>query len=301
MGEALAFPALEAKRRERLAVDGRDESALLVRRDDVGRCPQAGDDRGIEQVEGQKGISLMNSASSMSATWREERAGCQRRIDVLHNAEDAYVEDGIALLNLGRKAHTTFSLQSPSSKNSALNLLVLNSTWANGQLHVTFREPFDMLEEIGSGNPPAEPPTGSGGSGVSSWLPFQDTSKTILLFLTDEARKTISRFRAVGRSSLFKCKDEAVTFVSDAPLASIREPTHGIRKRERDRAERIRLAGGPKPSLRQRAVALAQERGEVRTKDLTDIGVHRCYLSRMCDEGLLVKVGFGRYRAASSG
>ncbi|WP_374996916.1 type IV toxin-antitoxin system AbiEi family antitoxin domain-containing protein [Agrobacterium sp. LR_9] len=71
-----------------------------------------------------------------------------------------------------------------------------------------------------------------------------------------------------------------------------------MRKRDRDRAERIRLAGGPKPTLRARAVALAQEKGEVRTKDLTDIGVHRCYLARMVEEGLLVKVGYGRYRAA---
>jgi hypothetical protein len=45
-------------------------------------------------------------------------------------------------------------------------------------------------------------------------------------------------------------------------------------------------------------VALALEKGEVRTKDLTDIGVHRCYLTRMCREGLLMKVGYGRYRAA---
>ncbi len=94
--------------------------------------------------------------------------------------------------------------------------------------------------------------------------------------------------------------DEPTAFASDAPLASPRELTHGIRKRDRDRAERIRLAGGPKSSLRERAVALAQERGEVRTKDLTNIGVHRCYLARMCDEGLLVKVGYGRYRAAVS-
>jgi hypothetical protein len=71
-----------------------------------------------------------------------------------------------------------------------------------------------------------------------------------------------------------------------------------MRKRDRDRAERLRLAGGPKPSLRARAVALALEKGEVRTKDLTDIGVPRCYLARMCEEGLLVKVGYGRYRAA---
>ena len=42
---------------------------------------------------------------------------------------------------------------------------------------------------------------------------------------------------------------------------------------------------------------LALEKGEVRTKDLTDIGVHRCYLARMCDEGHFAKVGYGRYRA----
>jgi len=54
----------------------------------------------------------------------------------------------------------------------------------------------------------------------------------------------------------------------------------------------------PKPSLRARAVALARERGVVRTRDLADIGVPRCYLNRMCQEGLLVRVGYGRYRAA---
>ncbi|WP_342749169.1 type IV toxin-antitoxin system AbiEi family antitoxin domain-containing protein [Sphingomonas fennica] len=68
-----------------------------------------------------------------------------------------------------------------------------------------------------------------------------------------------------------------------------------MRKRDRDRAERLRLAGGPKPSLRDRAVALAIERGTVRTRDLTDIGVPRCYLARMCEEGLLTKVGYGLY------
>jgi hypothetical protein len=70
------------------------------------------------------------------------------------------------------------------------------------------------------------------------------------------------------------------------------------RKRDRARAERLRLAGGPKPSLRARAVALAQERGVVRTSDLSDIGIPRCYLTRMCDEGLLIKVGYGLYHAA---
>ncbi len=71
-----------------------------------------------------------------------------------------------------------------------------------------------------------------------------------------------------------------------------------MRKLDRDRAQALLLAGGPKPSLRERAVALAQERGVVRTGDLTDMGIPRCYLTRMCNEGLLIKVGYGLYRAA---
>jgi hypothetical protein len=75
-----------------------------------------------------------------------------------------------------------------------------------------------------------------------------------------------------------------------------REPAVRQRKRDRDRAERVRQAGGPKPTLRERAVAYARARREVRTAELTAIGVPRCYLSKMCEEGLLVKVGHGRYR-----
>lgn len=71
-----------------------------------------------------------------------------------------------------------------------------------------------------------------------------------------------------------------------------------MRKRDRDRAESLRLVGGPKRTLRGRAVVLARERGEVRTAELTAIGIHRYYLSRMCKERLLVKVGYGLYRAA---
>ena len=59
------------------------------------------------------------------------------------------------------------------------------------------------------------------------------------------------------------------------------------------------LAGGAKPSLRARAVALATERGVVKTRELTNIGIPGCYLVRVCDEGLLIKVDYGLYRAGA--
>lgn len=91
---------------------------------------------------------------------------------------------------------------------------------------------------------------------------------------------------------------ETANYELPIPLKTTPECFPKIRKRDRERAERIRLAGGPKLSLRQRAFALAQERGLVRTRDLTSIGIPRCYLARMCDEGLLIKVSYGIYRAA---
>jgi hypothetical protein len=36
----------------------------------------------------------------------------------------------------------------------------------------------------------------------------------------------------------------------------------------------------------------------VTTNELQVIGIHRCYLSKMCKEGLLVRVAHGSYRAA---
>jgi hypothetical protein len=91
--------------------------------------------------------------------------------------------------------------------------------------------------------------------------------------------------------------DETEKYELAILLRPERAPLAEAAQARRDRAEALRLAGGPKPTLREQAVALARERGEVRTGELTAVGIARCYLSRMCDEGLLVKVGYGRYRA----
>jgi hypothetical protein len=85
----------------------------------------------------------------------------------------------------------------------------------------------------------------------------------------------------------------------ELPIAVDRSPQlPKRRKRDRDREKRIRLAGGPKPSLREKAYAFACERATVRACDFAAIGIPRHYLARMCLEGLLVKVNHGVYRAA---
>ncbi|WP_275541974.1 type IV toxin-antitoxin system AbiEi family antitoxin domain-containing protein [Sphingopyxis lindanitolerans] len=51
--------------------------------------------------------------------------------------------------------------------------------------------------------------------------------------------------------------------------------------------------------MRECAIDLAERSGIVRTKDLEAIGVPRQYPPMMCREGLLVRVGYGVYRAAA--
>lgn len=130
------------------------------------------------------------------------------------------------------------------------------------------------------------------------WLPKLDTSRTLERILHPETRASIDRFKmlvANTRILLAMDPDKAVRSLRahvGSPYSS--EPPTGDRKR----VEGVKPASRPRPSVRERAVALAKAKGEVRTKELTNIGVHRCYLTRMCHEGLLVKVGYGRYRAA---
>ena len=57
----------------------------------------------------------------------------------------------------------------------------------------------------------------------------------------------------------------------------------------------------PQLSLRERAIDLAKRSGTVRTKDLEAVGVPRQYPPMMCREGLLIRAGYGVYRAASEG
>ena len=73
-------------------------------------------------------------------------------------------------------------------------------------------------------------------------------------------------------------------------------PPIGPNKKERLReaARAAREADGS--SLREKALAFVRERGVVRTMDLEAIGVPRQYPRMMYEDGLLVRVRYGRYR-----
>ncbi|WP_235362823.1 hypothetical protein [Brevundimonas diminuta] len=83
----------------------------------------------------------------MQIVWREERDRCLKDIERHHSADDEYIDNGIALIRLGREAHDLFERASASEKRRVLNLVLSNCSWAHGELTAKFRQPFDLLSE----------------------------------------------------------------------------------------------------------------------------------------------------------
>lgn len=53
-------------------------------------------------------------------------------------------------------------------------------------------------------------------------------------------------------------------------------------------------------SMQEKVLALAKRRGILRVKDLREAGVHPEYLRRLCEKGMLVRIGRGLYVSADA-
>ena len=80
-----------------------------------------------------------------AAEWRAEQARLLQAIEAHNSADQTYMDEGVRLLELAGRAHELFKKQEPSEKRRLLNFLLSNSTWRDGTLSATFRQPFDML------------------------------------------------------------------------------------------------------------------------------------------------------------
>jgi hypothetical protein len=112
----------------------------------------------------------------LSTEWRSEQARCAREITWHQAADQSYLEEGVRLLYLAHDARRLFAKQEPQEKRRLLNFVLSNSTWKNGELSVTFRQPFDLLAQT-----TAIVAGGNGGSGLNSpghpgWLGDKDSN-----------------------------------------------------------------------------------------------------------------------------
>lgn len=80
-----------------------------------------------------------------SEEWRQEQATIRHNLEQHENAKHSYMEEGVAILELANRAAGLFEKQPASEKRRLLDFVVSNCSWANGELTVEFRQPFDLI------------------------------------------------------------------------------------------------------------------------------------------------------------
>ena len=80
-----------------------------------------------------------------SAEWDAEQTRILRAIDEHHAANHSYINEGVKLLELAKKAYLLYEKQKADEKRKLLDFVCSNSTWREGRLTVNFRQPFDMI------------------------------------------------------------------------------------------------------------------------------------------------------------
>lgn len=84
----------------------------------------------------------------MSEQWKLEQDKLAREIARHQTADRTYLDEGAGLIELAHGAQRLFAKQEPREQRRLLNFVLSNSTWKNGELTPTFRQPFDLIAEV---------------------------------------------------------------------------------------------------------------------------------------------------------
>lgn len=73
------------------------------------------------------------------------KTGLLRSIHEHQEANQVYLEEGLRVLELARRAAELFKRQPASEKRRLLDFVLSNCSWKDGKLTATFRQPFDII------------------------------------------------------------------------------------------------------------------------------------------------------------
>jgi site-specific DNA recombinase len=112
----------------------------------------------------------------IAAEWQAEQDRCLRDIERHQGADRSYLEEGVRLIELAQNAQRLFEKQDPREKRRLLNFLVSNCSWADGELSVTLKQPFDLIAETAMTDAQKKA-AGELSNGLSAnWLRRQDSN-----------------------------------------------------------------------------------------------------------------------------
>jgi hypothetical protein len=68
-----------------------------------------------------------------------------RSIARYQQANQTYLEEGVRLLDVARRAADLFAAQPPTEKRRLFDFVLSSRVWKDGELTATYRQPFDLL------------------------------------------------------------------------------------------------------------------------------------------------------------
>lgn len=77
--------------------------------------------------------------------WKHERLEIQQQLDTIELDNDAFMKDGIRLMELASKAHELFPHMIPDEKREIMNLVLSNPRIEDGSLRYDYKKPFSMF------------------------------------------------------------------------------------------------------------------------------------------------------------
>ncbi len=98
----------------------------------------------VDKLDGRVDAAFFDT---MSQQWRREQQRCLRTIEHHQQAEQSFMNEGVALLELAHNAQSLFERQDARDKRRLLNCVLSNCIWNDGDVVATFRQPFDLLAE----------------------------------------------------------------------------------------------------------------------------------------------------------
>ena len=116
--------------------------------------------------------------------WRAEQARVRRELERHENANQTYIDQGMALLEVANRAAEMYVGRTPDQKRRMLNFVLLNSTWRDGKLEVEWREPFNLLAKSIAECKSENASSVVTGGVRSQWLRGRDLNERDLLLST---------------------------------------------------------------------------------------------------------------------
>jgi site-specific DNA recombinase len=112
----------------------------------------------------------------MSEQWRVEQEKLMQEIALHQAADQCYLDEGVRLLELARNSQRLFVKQEPDQQRRLLNFVLSNSTWKEGALSVTFRQPFDLIAQTMTPGPSGGAGGGENPPDCPNWWSRQDSN-----------------------------------------------------------------------------------------------------------------------------